>query len=284
MGGGHKNSCQLDTAASCNVLSVKDHKALGSPLMTTSHVKLTMYDGTQVESKGRCELQIEVSSEQLSLAFEVVETKRATLLSLDTCLKLQLITINEVVHLVDSSPNKDVNVLLQECDDVFTGLGCLPGEYDIAIDRTIQPVQNRPRKVAYALKEDFVKKISSLEEQGVIARVDDPTPWISNCLAIRKPNGAVRICIDPSNLNAAIERNHFPLPTIEEILPSLKDAKVFSLVDAKDGFLQVKLTEESSYLTTFWTPASQAVQKSSSDVYSRLWKASTESRRWLMTS
>ena len=256
MSGGRAQTlkCQLDTAASCNVLSVKDHKALGSPLMTTSHVKLTMYDGTQIESKCRCELQIEVSSEQLSLAFEVVETKHATLLSLDTCLKLQLITVNEVVHLVDSSPKKDVNVLPQEYDDVFTGLGCLPGEYDSSIDRTIQPVQNRLRKVAYALKEDFVKKISSLEEQGVIARVDGPTPWISNCLAIRKPNGAVRICIDPSNLNAAIERNHFPLPTIEEVLPSLKDAKVFSLVDAKDGFLQVKLSEESSYLTTFWTP------------------------------
>ena len=84
MSGGRTQTlkCQLDTAASCNVLSGKDHKALGSPLMTTSHVKLTMYDGTQIESKGRCELQIEVSSEQLSLAFEVVETKHATLLSL----------------------------------------------------------------------------------------------------------------------------------------------------------------------------------------------------------
>ena len=39
------------------------------------------------------------------------------------------------------------------------------------------------------------------------------------------------------------------------MLPStLTDAKIFSLVDAKDGFLQVKLSEQSSYLTTFWTP------------------------------
>ena len=64
----------------------------------------------------------------------------------------------------------------------------------------------------------------------------------------------MRVCIDPSDLNKAIQRNHYPLPTIDEVLPTLKDAKIFSLVDAKDGFLQVKLSEQSSYLTTFWTP------------------------------
>ena len=64
----------------------------------------------------------------------------------------------------------------------------------------------------------------------------------------------MRVCIDPSDLNKAIQRNHYPLPTIDGVLPTLKDAKIFSLVDAKDGFLQVKLSEQSSYLTTSWTP------------------------------
>ena len=45
-----------------------------------------------------------------------------------------------------------------------------------------------------------------------------------------------------------------PFPIIEEVLPKLNDAIMFSLVDAKYGFLQVKLTNESSYLTIFWTP------------------------------
>jgi hypothetical protein len=44
------------------------------------------------------------------------------------------------------------------------------------------------------------------------------------------------------------------MPTIEEILPELAKAKVFSVADAKNGFWQVKLDEASSYLTTFWTP------------------------------
>ena len=44
------------------------------------------------------------------------------------------------------------------------------------------------------------------------------------------------------------------MPTLEEILPKLANAKVFSVLDAKDGFYHVKLDEESSFLTTFNTP------------------------------
>ena len=79
-------------------------------------------------------------------------------------------------------------------------------------------MQNSPRKVSYALREDFQTKIVELEEQGVIAKVDTSTPWISNCLAVRKPNGSARVYIDPSDLNKAIQRNHFPLPTIDDVL------------------------------------------------------------------
>ncbi|KAL9964865.1 hypothetical protein ACROYT_G028567 [Oculina patagonica] len=73
-------------------------------------------------------------------------------------------------------------------------------------------------------------------------------------VAIRKPSGKLRICIDPKDLNQALKRSHYPMPTIEEVLLRLSNAKVFSVLDAKDGFWQVKLQEESSYLTTFWTP------------------------------
>ena len=44
------------------------------------------------------------------------------------------------------------------------------------------------------------------------------------------------------------------MPTIEEILPDLAKAKIFSVLDAKDRYWQVLLDEESSYLNAFWTP------------------------------
>ena len=54
-------------------------------------------------------------------------------------------------------------------------------------------------------------------------------------VVVHKP-GKLRICLDPMDLNKGIQRNHHPIPTIDEISPRLNKAKVFSVVDAKDGF------------------------------------------------
>ena len=77
---------ELDTAASGNVLSVSDYEKLGCPTMMPSSTTLTMYDGSKLQSKGRCHLNLRESGQEQTLMFEVVETKNATLLSLDTCL------------------------------------------------------------------------------------------------------------------------------------------------------------------------------------------------------
>ena len=84
-------------------------------------------------------------------------------------------------------------------------------------------------------------------------QVIEPTDWISSQVVVRKGN-KLRLCIDPRDLNKALKRSHYPMPTIEEVLPELSKAKIFSVADAKNGFWQIKLDEPSSYLTTFWTP------------------------------
>ena len=73
-------------------------------------------------------------------------------------------------------------------------------------------------------------------------------------LAVQKKNGKIRICLDPKDLNKAVLRENYPMPTIEDIATRLHGAKVFTAPDAKNGFWHVKLYEESSYLTTFHTP------------------------------
>ena len=72
-------------------------------------------------------------------------------------------------------------------------------------------------------------------------------------MVVRKGK-ALRQCIDPKDLNKALKRSHYPVPTIEEMLPELSIAKVFSMTDAKNGSWQVNLDQKSSFLTTFWTP------------------------------
>jgi len=60
----------------------------------------------------------------------------------------------------------------------------------------------------------------------------------------------LRICLDPGDLNKAVKRDHYPIPTVEEIVAKIPEAKVFTVLVVKSGYLQMKLDYESSLLTT----------------------------------
>ena len=62
-------------------------------------------------------------------------------------------------------------------------------------------------------------------------------------------NEKVCICIDPSDLNKVIKREHHPMHTVEDVVATMTDATAFSILDTKSGFIQICLDEESSFLT-----------------------------------
>ena len=75
------------------------------------------------------------------------------------------------------------------------------------------------------------------------------------CWLKKKPNGKLRICFDPSQtVNKTIKRPKYTIPTIEEKLPLLTKAKVFTIVDVSEAFHTIVLDEKSSPLTTFQGP------------------------------
>ena len=71
---------------------------------------------------------------------------------------------------------------------------------------------------------------------------------------MKKPNGSLRLYLDPKDLNKAIERNQWYNRTIDDVLPELANSKYFSLLDAKSGYWHVPLDKESRLQTTFNTP------------------------------
>jgi hypothetical protein len=112
------------------------------------------------------------------------------------------------------------------------------------------PVIHPPRSVLIALKDDLKAELDRLESEGILTGVTEPTPWVLSIMVIRKPTGKLRICIDPKDLNKVSKRSHYPIPTIDETLPDLREAKVFSVFDVRNGFWHVEPDEESSLLTT----------------------------------
>ena len=72
--------------------------------------------------------------------------------------------------------------------------------------------------------------------QGIIAKQTEPTPWVSSLMYPKKPNGKLRICLNPKDLNKAIIRENHKAPTLEEIAHKLTGATKFSKVDGNKAF------------------------------------------------
>ena len=77
----------------------------------------------------------------------------------------------------------------------------------------------------------------------------EPTEWVSQMAVVHKPNGKLHICIDPQPLNAALKREYYRLPVLDDVLPKLKNAKVFSKLDVREAYWHVRLDEESGQQT-----------------------------------
>ena len=113
--------------------------------------------------------------------------------------------------------------------------------------------QDAPRSVPVALRDELKAKLEEMEKQGTLAKVEEPTDWVNSTVHVKKP-GKRRVCLDQRELNKHNEIPQFRLPTIDDVTSILGKDKVFTVLDAKDGFLQVKLDENSAKMTTFHTP------------------------------
>ena len=145
---------------------------------------------------------------------------------------------------------------------LFSGLGEMGSEVGIELKAGCQPyVQSIPRRIAAARREPLRVELERMEQLGVIEQIEEPTEWCSPCIVVPKPSGRIRVCIDFTRLNAAVKREYHPLPVIDETLGRLKDAHVFSKLDANSGYWQMKLLPQAQKLTAFITPFGRFVCK-----------------------
>ena len=75
--------------------------------------------------------------------------------------------------------------------------------------------------------------------------------FLSSLVVVEKPDGQLGICLDPRHLNRAIKRPHFVMPSPEEILAQMSNAKFFTKLDTSNAYWQIPVDDESSKLLTF---------------------------------
>jgi hypothetical protein len=129
------------------------------------------------------------------------------------------------------------------------------------MDPSVTPVHAGYHRIPVAKLDKVKSKLDEMVRDGKLEKIEHPTDWCSNMLVREtiRPDGSakIRLCLDPSQtINKAIIIPRYQIPTLTELLPrlSLKKHKLFTILDALDGFTQVPLSNASKDLTTMHTP------------------------------
>ena len=168
-------------------------------------------------------------------------------------LLLQITPAANVV-LEDSVP-AEVELLLQEFGEVFetpAGLPPVKGhEHQITLMKGSQLICQRPYKYPFYQKNEIEKIVRDLLSVGSIR--NSTNPFASPILLIRKADGSWRMCIDYRALNNITVKDKFPIPVINELLDELNGAIVFSKLDLRSRYHQIRMKEEDVPKTAFRT-------------------------------
>lgn len=159
------------------------------------------------------------------------------------------------LHQQHSTSEYVVQHIVDKHQNVFLGIGKHKyRQVELIIDKTVKPKIQPQRRIPFPKREQFEEIIQELEDADIIEPVEGPTEWISNVVLTPKADPSqLHMNIDMTTANAAIKRTRHVIPTLEELRYKLNGAKHFTKLDMKQGYMQLELTTESRYMTTFYT-------------------------------
>ena len=259
---------KVDTGAQGNILPLRTFRRMypgfqdsrGFPTSTKpSSVTLHAYNGTVIQQYGALDLPCCHNGVWKTTRFYVADSPGPVIFGLQTCKSLGLVQLNCEIS-THSHPTSNVkrikalSDLIQSYPDRFQGLGKFPNDHKLNIDETIEPKIHPPRRAPIQLREKIEAELNRMKSLDVIRPVDEPTDRVSSINYVHKPDGSLRICLDPKDLNFALKRGQHHTPTVEELTHRFSGAQFFSKLDAKSGYWSVPLDEKSQLLTTFNSP------------------------------
>ena len=229
------------------------------------HTKLYVYNNTEIKQLGVCKLLVEYKTYRRICEFYVFEFPTA-ILGIHDSESLRLITVHfDCMGAEISQPDLDsdsppiyINAIQNDADsdefsikikseykDLFTGVGNMYTVIDIELKEGAVLYVAPIRRVAHALQEPLRLKLEKLVDEGLLCKlkIDEKSEWLNSFVCVRKPNGSIRLCLDPTHLNKYILRPHHNSKTLDDILPKLAGAKKFSIVDPTKSFFNLSLTK-----------------------------------------
>lgn len=201
--------------------------------------------------------------------FFVVNGTKLSLLGYPTSHKLNLIRIGHPNHEnQDENVNSVAKSITKRDTDESPRSFCARinefpklsvGGVRFRVDDTVIPKQIIRYNVPKAFEDAINKRLADMEEKGIIERADkedDTITFVSPMVLVPKGAKDFRIVIDYREVNKAIIREPYPMPSLEKIwtdIPYNNGSLVFSKLDLKDAYFHVELHEDVRHVTTFMT-------------------------------
>nr|GFC96730.1 putative reverse transcriptase domain-containing protein [Tanacetum cinerariifolium] len=113
------------------------------------------------------------------------------------------------------------------------------------------PVTRAPYRLAPSGMKDLSEQLKELSDKGVIR--PSSSPWGAPVLSVKKKDGSFRMCIDYRELNELTVKNRYPLPRIDDLFDQLQRTSVYSKIDLRLSYHQLRVREEDIPKTTFET-------------------------------
>ncbi|GJT80225.1 putative reverse transcriptase domain-containing protein [Tanacetum coccineum] len=124
-------------------------------------------------------------------------------------------------------------------------------EFHIDLVPGAAPVARAPYRLAPSEMKELADQLQELSDKGFIR--PSSSPWGAPVLFVKKKDGSLRMCIDYRELNKLTVKNRYPLPRIDDLFDQLQGSSVYSKIDLRSGYHQLKVREEDISKTAFRT-------------------------------
>jgi hypothetical protein len=164
------------------------------------------------------------------------------------------VTASSLHHL--TAPSLEDIPVAREYPDVFPDdLPGMPLDWDMEFTIELQPgttpISRRPYKMTPKELAELKVQLNELMDKGF--RHPSSSPWGGPTLFVKKKDQSLRLCVDYRPLNAVTIKNKYPLPCIDILFDQLTGAKVFSKIELRSGYHQIKIHPEDVTKTAFST-------------------------------
>ncbi|GJX64777.1 putative reverse transcriptase domain-containing protein [Tanacetum coccineum] len=124
-------------------------------------------------------------------------------------------------------------------------------EFQIDLIPGTAPVARAPYRLAPSEMKELSEQLKELSDKGFIR--PSSSPWGAPVLFVKKKDGSFRMCIDYQELNKLTVKNRYPLPRIDDLFDQLQGSSVYSKIDLRSGYHQLRVREGDILKTAFRT-------------------------------